>query len=112
MKISRATYFRRKKAGKLPCVKVYDPIPLVEKKSDTGIPYIMTAAFVEGGIESCRRYMEGVCVCQVREKVPVGDVNSLGKCRGLRWLMVKSKLLMKRRRRSRPRRKRKRGCDG
>lgn len=115
LKISRATYFRWKKAGKLPCVKVYDPIPLVEKKSETGISYIMTAAFVEGVIELCERYLgylEGLCGRRVWEKVPVGGVNSLGWCRRLRWLMVKSKLLMKRRRRSRPRRKRRRCCDG
>ena len=111
--ISRATYFRWKKAGKLPVqIRVYDPIPLCEEKSETGIPYIMTAAFCTGVIALCRRYLEGVCVRQVREKVPVGVVNSLGRCRRLRWLIVKSRLYVKRRRRSRPRRKRKRGCDG
>ena len=110
LKISRATYFRWKKAGKLPCVKVYDPIPLVEKKSETGISYIMTASFVEGVIELCRRYQEGVCVRQVREKVPDRGCISLTVLRGLRWLRVKSKLFMKRRRRSRPRRKRKWRC--
>ena len=115
MKISRATYFRWKKAGKLPCVKVYDPIPLVEKKSETGISYIMTAAFDEGGIEPRMRYLKNACVRQargVREKMPDGVEKSLVWCRRLRWLMVKSKLFMKRRRKSRPRRKRRRGCDG
>lgn len=106
LKISRATYFRWKKAGKLPCVKVYAPLPVVEKKSETGISYIMTAAFVEGVIELCRKYLECVCVCQVREKVPDRECMSLMVLRGLRWLRVKSKLFMKRRRRSRPRRKR------
>ena len=115
LKISRATYFRWKKAGKLPCVKVYDPIPLVEKKSETGISYIMTAAFDEGGIEPRMRYLKNACVRQargVREKMPDGVEKSLVWCRRLRWLMVKSKLFMKRRRKSRPRRKRRRGCDG
>ena len=107
--ISRATYFRRKKAGKLPCTKVYAPLPSVEKKSETGISYIMTAAFVEGVIELCRRYLECMCTLQVREKVPDRGCMSLMVLRGLRWLRVKSKLFMKRRRRSRPRRKRKWG---
>ena len=108
--ISRATYFRWKKAGKLPVqVKVYDPIPLCEEKSETGISIFMNAAFVAGVLELCKRYLEVVCVRQVHEKVPDGVLNSLGWCRRLRWLRVKSRLLMKRRRRSRPRRKRKRG---
>ena len=105
--ISRATYFRWKKAGKLPCAKEYVPLPVVEKKSETGISYIMTTTLVEGVIELCRRYLEGVFVRQVREKVPVRCCISLTVLRGLRWLRVKSKLFMKRRRRSRPRRKRK-----
>ncbi len=105
--ISRATYFRKKKAGKLPYAKVYAPLPVVEKKSETGISYIMIAACVEGVIELCRRYLEGVCLFQAREKVPDRVCISLIVLSGLRWLRVKSKLFMKRRRRSRPRRKRK-----
>ena len=105
--ISRATYFRWKKAGKLPYAKMYAPLPVVEKKSETGISYIMTAACVEGVIDLCMRYLEGVCLRGVREKVPDRGCISLTVLRGLRWLRVKSKLFMKRRRRSRPRRKRK-----
>ena len=47
--------------------------------------FIMTAAFVEAGIELCRRYLEGVCLRQVREKVPDRECISLTVLQGLRW---------------------------
>ena len=110
--ISRRTYFRWKKAGKLP---EQNPVLQTKNSCGTGCLYIMTRAFLSWLLALCR---EELLQAPSGLRVRYNDVNGLYShdvCvplvvpRARRWLSLKSLLYFKRRRKSKRKRKRKRG---